>query len=228
MIQCEYVKILHMQTGRFTRLATKKIGRLEIKKLALESVTIRIIGDTPLLTDRLDPSVVYKDEGAGKKENKNSSLTEGKIEKMWLESVYLRSDGYGFPGSGVHKAIIASGKFAGIPMTRIKSAVRVLTDETTYLPLVSLEPERDEQVGRNSNKGNAPVPAVRAKFRNWHIDVPVVYMTSELFLDDVVQLLQIAGYAVGIGAYRPEKCGPFGQFHVDKDYELKSTPVALG
>lgn len=45
--------------------------------------------------------------------------------------------------------------------------------------------------------------------------MPLAYNAGVIALEHVVSLFQLAGFSIGIGAWRPEKSGTFGRFVVD-------------
>lgn len=56
----------------------------------------------------------------------------------------------------------------------------------------------------------------RPMFENWYIDAELEYNSSGQFsLEDIINCINLGGYAVGIGEWRPEHDGDFGQFHVE-------------
>ena len=54
----------------------------------------------------------------------------------------------------------------------------------------------------------------RGEFREWSVDLDVQYNAAAVSPEQVVNLFNVAGFAVGVGEWRPEKNGSFGMFHV--------------
>ena len=46
--------------------------------------------------------------------------------------------------------------------------------------------------------------AYRPMFQNWSMPIDVVYNANIISQEQVVNLFQVAGFAVGIGSWRPE------------------------
>ena len=61
-------------------------------------------------------------------------------------------------------------------------------------------------------KGLTSSMAYRPQFTPWAMDVPIVFNAGVIGQAQILNLFQIAGFAVGIGAWRPECSGTFGQF----------------
>jgi hypothetical protein len=55
----------------------------------------------------------------------------------------------------------------------------------------------------------------RAEFKKWSCVLTIKYNARVLTQDQIINLLHLAGFAVGIGEWRPEKSGQFGMFHVE-------------
>ena len=56
--------------------------------------------------------------------------------------------------------------------------------------------------------------AYRPMYEDWGMDVPIWINAGFVSPDQIVNLLNIAGFGVGIGDWRVEKKGTFGQFEV--------------
>lgn len=60
--------------------------------------------------------------------------------------------------------------------------------------------------------GKARVLRCRPSFFPWRIKVALDINTTMIRPEQVLEVLQLAGYTVGVGDYRPEKGGGFGRF----------------
>lgn len=54
----------------------------------------------------------------------------------------------------------------------------------------------------------------RGQFRDWSATVPLRVNTSVLSLEQIANLFVVAGFAVGVGEWRPERNGQYGTFEV--------------
>ena len=56
----------------------------------------------------------------------------------------------------------------------------------------------------------------RPEFRNWYADITISYNASGKYsLNEIINVINAGGYICGIGEWRPEKDGVYGQFHVE-------------
>ncbi len=80
--------------------------------------------------------------------------------------------------------------------------------------------EFDEQILRedwvNEPPGPRGSPQIRYRyaFRGWKCIVPVRFDGNILSVELIANMLSVAGFHVGVGAWRPEKGGSFGTFIV--------------
>ena len=54
----------------------------------------------------------------------------------------------------------------------------------------------------------------RGAFSSWSTELQVRYNADIISAEQLVHLFNTAGFAVGIGEWRPEKDGSWGMFHV--------------
>jgi hypothetical protein len=56
----------------------------------------------------------------------------------------------------------------------------------------------------------------RPQFDQWSVDINIEYDADLLQQGDIVNLIDRAGFGVGVGEWRPEKGGEFGRFAVKR------------
>jgi hypothetical protein len=64
----------------------------------------------------------------------------------------------------------------------------------------------------------------RPEYQDWEADIVVEYNALMISKDQFLNLLALAGYAVGLHEWRPEKDGNYGRFEVTNVEELKKRP----
>ena len=60
----------------------------------------------------------------------------------------------------------------------------------------------------------------RPEYRDWSMEFDVVFNSRAISPEQIVNLVNIAGFGIGIGEWRPERSGQFGMFHVAADGEV--------
>jgi hypothetical protein len=60
----------------------------------------------------------------------------------------------------------------------------------------------------------------RGEFSDWHARLLVRYNANVLSESQILNLINVAGFAVGVGEWRPEKDGMNGMFHVADERDM--------
>jgi len=55
----------------------------------------------------------------------------------------------------------------------------------------------------------------RPEFDPWSVDLEIKYNAAVLSAEQIVNLVNLAGFSVGVGDWRPEKSGTHGTFHIE-------------
>lgn len=66
----------------------------------------------------------------------------------------------------------------------------------------------------------------RPEFSEWHAKLLVRYNANVLSESQILNLLNVAGFAVGVGEWRPEKDGQYGMFHVATEADMSKLEAA--
>jgi hypothetical protein len=65
----------------------------------------------------------------------------------------------------------------------------------------------------------------RGEFKRWWTTIDVKHNANVMSAEQVVNLFNTAGFAVGVGEWRPERDGQFGRFHVAGDAEMRELGI---
>ena len=193
-------------------MATKKTETVSIKPLKIEVLQARIVGDTPLIMHQWSEKA--KRQLLDKMMKVASTGREVKDpEAEYRASLYyLELGGYGFPATGIKAAMVRAAKGMGMVMKDMQCAIFVEPDDTTLVRLHG-EPVMREDIVRVAN--GAPDLRYRGEFKSWFMDLTIKYNAAVVSADQVINMLNGAGFGVGIGEWRMEKGGQYGSFHVE-------------
>ena len=194
---------------------------IELKPLQRVHVEVTIIGETQLVTNKWAEKALQelrdKRTGAAKKK-----LRENKDpEEVARNATHFLSDGsYGFPANGIKAAVIAvAHKDIGITKVNIKQGLFIHADDpATNLVRINTKspPKTREDLVRVSN--GAPDIRWRPEFEaGWTIDLRCELDPEKLTPEILVNLLERAGFGVGLGEWRPHGkvgSGEWGRFRV--------------
>lgn len=182
---------------------------VKLAGLAIEGLRLRLVGTSAL--------IVHKWSEKAKKQMLDKQMkraSQGKAakdpEEDYRESLYLRPDGsYGFPAVAFKAAAVRAGTYCDMKMVFLRGAFHVEGD----LVLIEGEPEPREDMVR-VGMGTADI-RYRPQFPKWATELDITFNNRALTAEQIVNLFEIAGFAVGVGEWRPEKDGQFGRFRVE-------------
>lgn len=187
---------------------------VKLEPIKSQLVELRIVGTSPYISHAWSEKALkmIREKQAGKK-TKARDVREPEAEAM--AAAYYTEDGeYGIPAMAIKAAMIgAAHKDLGIEKTLVKKALFLRCDDANMVLPIAYEKMviREDQV--RVGQGSADL-RYRPEFRGWSAVVVFEVDTALLTDADLVNLLNRAGFGVGIGEWRPEKGGEFGRFSV--------------
>jgi hypothetical protein len=160
---------------------------------------------------------MMREKHAGKK-TKNRDVRDPDAEAR--AAMYLTADGKpGVNAMAIKRAILtAAHKDLGIAREMVKKALFIESPTDMILPMNCDEPEMREDTVRVGN--NATDLRYRPCFHRWSVDVQFELDCELLQVEDLLNLVDRAGFGVGIGEWRPEKSGEYGRFEVDRTHPI--------
>jgi len=199
-------------------MATASSQVVRIPGVRIENIELTIVGDTPLLCHKFSEqdkkAMLDKQMGnpRGAREKKNP-------EQRFRDSLYVAEAGwYGFPADGIKKACVQTAmRFVDdLHGTEARGAFFVIAqgmDQSSGQQLVKLDgtPEMHESIVKLRNVADI---RFRAMFREWSITFMVRYNPNVITPEGIVNLMESAGFHIGLGDWRPACNGTFGMYHV--------------
>ena len=186
------------------RISTKEI---KVKIRGLSSLIVHAWGKKAL-EEMLAGQQMTKEEKKLAKQNR----TKKDPERDFNEARYIINGKDCFPTISVKKAMVDTGAALGISRVVIRQAVFVLGD---YFEIKGGKPVRREDTVRVGPFNNRQADLrYRPEYANWSADLIFRYRTDMIDEDQLLALLENAGFSVGIGEWRPQKDGQFGTFEV--------------
>lgn len=190
-----------------TKAAVQEV--IELPAMDLRMAEITLIGDSPLICHAW--SAKAKKEMLDKQMGKAKAGKEHKDpQRDYEESLYhLPGGGYGFPAVAFKGAAVSAARqLKDMPMTFLRGAFHISGD----MVRIEGEPQPREDMVR-VGMGTADI-RYRGEFKTWRVTLQVRYNARAISAEQIVNLFNVAGFAVGVGEWRPEKDGSFGMFHV--------------
>lgn len=195
------------------------ITQFVINKPNIQKMNVRIIGTSPLIEHKFSEKA--KREMLEKQQKKAAKKKEARDPDAEFEaSLYRNKEGkVAFPALAVKTAIVGAARFVdGLPMTILRGALFIRGEEPDFLievkyPAGGLVKREDVvRIGMGSSDLR-----YRGEITGWSMDLPIEYDADVLSPEQILNLLQKAGFAQGLGEWRPERGGMNGTFTLAED-----------
>jgi hypothetical protein len=196
--------------------AVAKETALSLKPMNIKQAAITIEGMSPLIQHKWAEKALreMREKHGGKK----TKTREVRVpEQEVLDATYTTPDGQpGVPLLAIKASLIgAAHKDIGVEKTLVRKGLFIVApDSSGILPMRHSEPLSREDYVRVGQGGTDL--RYRPQFDWWEVDIVIEYDEDLLQLQDIANLIDRAGFGVGIGEWRPEKGGEFGRFRVKR------------
>lgn len=218
-------------------VAKKENVGIELPKLDIRLMEVTIIGDSPLIVHAW--SQKSKLEMLGKQMKQAKGAKEAKNPVADYEASLYRFDdgGFGFPSVGFKSAAVTAGtSVAGLTKIAARQAFHILGEDVDVagafdgtkarhnLVRIHGTPTMREDMVR-VGMGAADL-RYRGEFADWAAKLLVRYNANVLSESQILNLINVAGFAVGVGEWRPERDGMSGMFHVATEQDMMKLEAA--
>lgn len=200
---------------------------VEIPKIELQTMTLTVVGDSSLIVHAWSEKA--KKMILDKQMKKATTAKEAK--DPWLdfcESLYwltpmpdnpkeedIAKARFGFPACGFKAAAVDAGYQQGIltKKTTARGAFHIIGD---MVEIKGTPTMREDMV--RIGMGTADI-RYRGEFKEWTAELTIRYNPNVMSAEQIINLINMGGFANGVGEWRPSKDGSFGTFHVKTDSE---------
>lgn len=198
------------------------MAAVTLKPISKRRMKFGIVGTSPLIQHKWAEKAKQemRDKQQGGKKTKTRSLRDPEAEAK--AATYTTDDGkIGLPGLAFKTALLsAAHKDIGIEKTLVRKAIFLVTnDSERVLPISGSDPVVREDMVR-VGMGSADL-RYRPEFREWKCSIELEVDGELLQCEDVLALVNRAGFGIGICEWRPEKGGEFGRFEIDRDVPVE-------
>jgi hypothetical protein len=197
-------------------MATRTETAIVLPRLDVQMIEMTLIGDTPLITHQW--SEKSRKEMRDKQTKRATKGREAKDPHAEFEgAIYRLRDGRcGMPAIAFkNAAVTACTSLADVTKVAARQAFHV---EGEMVAIDAPSPTMREDMVR-VGMGTADL-RYRPEFSPWRVTLLVKFNAGVLSAEQVLNLFNVAGFAVGVGEWRPERDGNFGRFHVASEGEL--------
>ena len=188
--------------------------KINLKKLDIGTMVVKVVGDSPYLPEPMDMAVLEKYNKIKSKQ----SYTKDDIpeeEKVKAKFYYTEDGKPGIPARAIYNSMIRASSYlfeikqGG--MRNIKEGVTLVGD---ILPLKFKKQKVLTHWGRTSGMNGSPRKIMRNAFEDWDVEVTIQFNKANLSAEQIINVLNWAGFHIGVGGFRKGKKGNFGAFHI--------------
>ncbi len=203
---------------------------VNIQPLRIRTMDVSVMGDSPLIVHAWSQKARLQMLSKQTKEAKGAKEAKDPWQDFQSSLYRLPKGGYGFPSVGFKAAAVtACTSIADMTKVAARQSFHI-TGEQISIPsayqrdgkhlearydlvrIISGEPEMREDMVR-VGMGTADI-RYRGQFSIWGAKLKVSYNEGVLSEAQIINLINTAGFGVGVGEWRPEKDGIYGRFHV--------------
>lgn len=214
--------------------AKTKSEQVKLPPLRLEIAKVPIIGTGPLIVHQWNQKAIQEMLGKQMKLPKGAKEAKDPVADF-LGSIYRTDEGYyGIPAVAIKNAMVtACTSIDGVTKVAARQAFQVIGERgkakgafcdifspTDLQRIVTPEPPRMREDMVRVGMGTADL-RYRAELFPWAAIVSIRFNANFMSASQVLNLLNTAGFAVGLCEWRPEKGGQHGTFAVANDVEAK-------
>lgn len=201
----------------------KKAVEPEVKDinvtLKVKTITVPIRGIAPLIVSKFDEKSKQQIAESAPGKAKQAKRVVDTPEQQYEKSIYYLADGktYGMPAVAFKAAMVRAGQAAyDMQMVRTRTLFHVLADDESNCIAINGTPHMREDMVRVGTMNKVASPRYRACFDDWSAVLNITYLDGAISEEQIVALVNAAGFCCGVGEWRPEKCnsGSFGLFQV--------------
>lgn len=193
-------------------MATKKPTEqaIVLPRLNLQTISLRLVGDSALICHAWSEKA--RKQMLDKQMKKANVGREAKDpEQDYRDSLYSHPDGgYGFPAVAFKASAVDAATFVdGVSKVQMRGAFHILGE----LIRIEGDPSPREDMVKIA-MGTSDI-RFRGEFKNWAVTLPIQFNANAISAEQIVNMFSVAGFACGVGEWRPQRDGSYGRFHVE-------------
>jgi hypothetical protein len=218
--------------------AATKVEGFTFAPLDISVMEVTIIGDSPLIVHAWSEKAKKEMLGKQLKEAKGAKEAKNPMQDYETSMYRFPDGGHGFPSVAFKAAAVTAGtSVSGLTKVAARQAFQVLGEDmnlkgafpgtlsrTNLVRIMGSEPQMREDMVR-VGMGTADI-RYRAEYVHWYAKLLVRFNANVLSEAQILSLINTAGFAVGVGEWRPEKDGQYGCFHVATEQEMMQLAAA--
>ncbi len=188
---------------------------INIQSLKIGILKIKVIGTSPYLPEPMDMDVLEKYDKIKSKQNYTKD-TISEEEKVKAKFYYTEDGKEGIPARAFYNSMIrASSYLFEIKQGGMRNIKEGVTVKGDILPIKFKKKKVLTHWGRTSGMKGSPRKIMRNAFYDWSAELQIEYNKANLSAEQIINVLNWAGFHIGVGGFRKEKTGNFGAFKIE-------------
>ena len=187
---------------------------VNIPALKKEEATFEIEGVTSLIVHRFGSKAIKMIQDKQDKKAKNRAERDPKSEMEDCLHYFSDKKRTGFPVGGFKQAMVRAGKYLEYEMVNLKGMFSIVADEDD---LVEINGDYELRTDMVRVANGSPDIRHRPEYKNWGVNLRIQYNANSISVEQLAQLVNMAGFSCGIGDWRPsspKRSGDHGVFKI--------------
>lgn len=194
---------------------------IEIQEIKMGRIRCNIVGNTPLIMHRFASKAWHELLLPSPKKNNAERAETLKHDPVgeFREALYMNRSSaepalFHYPSNAFGKALAAAAiDIPGATKAQMSRLTSICSTQINFFG----RPELFMAMVRSSDMARTPDVRSRPIFPEWACSVEIQFVSTLVKEKQIINLLAAAGVIVGLGDWRPQKGGPYGQFRLTDD-----------
>lgn len=206
----------------------KKVKEISINAMPIDTIIVTLQGDSDLILNRMcrrnRQDLLDKQAGRPKNTDAHNDWEDAATSLHWLNPIgevkseedfnaLFENNSPCISAFGLVKSFSQTVSRFGFDAkgTEFAANVQVIA-HNNLIPIRFAEHHLDEKLLPSNTMARTPVRSLQNRFSGWTAEIEVKYVDNGKFtVDQIIQIIQYAGFGIGIGAGRSSG---YGRYHV--------------
>jgi hypothetical protein len=198
-----------MEKQKITQKTTQITQKIISQPLIKKTMRVQIIGESDLLMNKMSEDT--KELLKNKVEGKATQKVNRELDKEAEIKIHYDNKGNVIMPTFAFKAAMVEA--APYLQNMDKKLAKSIIVEGDFVSLKYKSKYIREDFGK-PQRGGTPLPIRRPAFKDWNCELVLTFNSSQITPESIINLLRLAGFHNGVGAWRPACQGQFGRFDV--------------
>lgn len=180
----------------------EKTLEIQVTPINIQSLklTLKAMEGSTLLMNKYsdkDKELMTKKQTGQTTEKKKIRNLDQEVE----DKKHYTNDGkIGFPASAFKSSFVEASVYMEGMNKKLASSIQIMGG---IIPLKYKKEQVNKAVTIDSGMNKAPRETWRPEFVDWSVELDIQYNASQITAQQIVELIKLAGFHIGVGAWRP-------------------------